>query len=142
MEPDRVWHVVTNPAWRPFTDADVPGYVLLLACAAVLVILTVWTYVGSAASTPRRVGTLIALRLGALLLAILLALRPAAAITEIPKLPSTLIIVVDSSESMSVKDEANYTRWEVVRKVLEKAGPILDHMRDDQQTTIYVYHFN
>ena len=142
MEPDRVWHVVTNPAWRPFTDADVPGYVLLLAAAAALVVLTIWTYVGSAASTPRRIGTLIALRLGALLLAILLALRPAAAITEIPKLPSTLIIVVDASESMGVRDEANFTRWEVVRRVLEKAGPVLDQMRDDQQTTIHVYHFS
>src|SRR3954470_22058416 len=142
MEPDRVWHVVTNPAWRPFTDADVPGYVLLLACAAALVVLTVWTYVGSAASTPKRIGILIALRLGALLLAILLALRPAPAITEIPKLPSTLIIVVDASESMSVKDEANFTRWEVVQKALAKCGPLLHQMREDQQTTIYVYHFS
>src|SRR5256885_10455389 len=105
MEPDRVWHVVTNPAWRPFTDADVPGYVLLLACAAVLVGLTIWTYTGAAASSPRRVGILIGLRLLALLLAVLLALRPAAAMPEIPKLPSTLIIVVDAADSMSGKDE-------------------------------------
>jgi uncharacterized membrane protein len=142
MEPDRIWQVVTNPAWRPITDNDIPGYVFLLAAAAALIGLTVWTYVGSAASTPKRIGTLIALRLIALLLAILLALRPAAAITEIPKLPSTLIIVVDASESMSVRDEASFTRWEVVQKALQKAGPILDQMRDDQQTTIYVYHFS
>jgi uncharacterized membrane protein len=142
MEPDRIWQVVTNPAWRPITDNDTPGYVFLLAAAAALIGLTVWTYVGSAASTPKRIGTLIALRLIALLLAILLALRPAAAITEIPKLPSTLIIVVDASESMSVRDEASFTRWEVVQKALQKAGPILDQMRDDQQTTIYVYHFS
>src|SRR3954468_14580923 len=140
MEPDRIWNVVTNPAWRPLTESDLPGYVILLACAALLVGLTVWTYTGSSATSPRRVTTLIGLRLFALLLAILLALRPAAAITEIPKLPSTLIIVVDASESMSVKDEANFTRWEVVQKALEKAGPLLDQMRDDQQTTVYVYH--
>jgi uncharacterized membrane protein len=142
VEPDRIWNVVTNPAWRPITEHDLPGYVALLAVAGVLVILTIFTYTGSAASSPRRVGTLIALRLLALLLAVVLALRPSAAITEIPKLPSTLIIVVDSSESMSVKDEANFTRWEVVQKMLEKCGPILDQMRDDQQTTIYVYHFS
>src|SRR5688500_10869515 len=142
MEPDRIWHVVTNPAWRPFTDADLPGYVFLLVCAALLVGITIWTYVGAAASTPRRVGTLIALRLFALLLAILLALRPAAAITEIPKLSSTLIVVVDASESMSVKDEANSTRWEAVRTVLDKCGPLLDQMRDDQQTAIDLYHFS
>jgi uncharacterized membrane protein len=142
VEPDRIWHVVTNPAWRPFTEYDVPGYVGLIAVAAFLVFLTIWTYTGSAASTPRRIGTLIALRLGALLLAVLLALRPAAAITEIPKLPSTLLIVIDASESMSVKDEANFTRWEAVQKALEKCGPILDQMREDQQTTIYLYHFS
>jgi uncharacterized membrane protein len=142
MEPDRIWHVVTNPAWRPFSDSDLPGYVALGVVAAILVLLTISTYTGSAASTPRRVGTLIALRLLALALAVLLALRPAAAITEIPKLPSTLILVVDSSESMSVKDEANFTRWETVRRVLDKCGPLLDQMRDDQQTTVYLYHFS
>jgi uncharacterized membrane protein len=142
MEPDRIWQVVTNPAWRPITDNDTPGYVFLLVAAAALIGLTVWTYVGAKASTPRRVGILIALRLFALLLAVLLALRPSAAITEIPKLPSTLLIVVDSSESMSVKDEANFTRWEVVKRTLEKCGSLLDQMRDDQQTTIYVYHFD
>jgi uncharacterized membrane protein len=141
MEPERIWHVVTNPAWRPVSDADLPWYIGLAAVAGLLVFLTIATYTGSAASTPRRVGTLIALRLIALLLAILLALRPAAAITEIPKLPSTLIIVVDSSESMTIKDEANYTRWEVVRKMIDKCGPLLDQLRDDQQTTIYLYHF-
>jgi uncharacterized membrane protein len=142
MEPDRIWQVATNPAWRPITDHDTIGYVLLLAVAVALIALTIWTYTGSAASSPRRIGALIALRLTALLLAILLALRPAAAITEIPKLPSTLIIVIDASESMSVKDEANFTRWEVVKRALEKSGPILDQMREDQQTTIYVYHFS
>jgi len=141
VEPERIWHVVTNPAWRPVSDADLPWYIGLAAVAGLLVLLTIATYTGSAASSPRRIGTLIALRLFALLLAVLLALRPAAAITEVPKLPSTLLIVVDSSESMTIKDEANYTRWEVVRKMLEKCGPLLDQLRDDQQTTIYVYHF-
>jgi uncharacterized membrane protein len=133
---------VTNPAWRPITESDLPGYIILLAVAALLILLTISTYTGSAASTPRRIMTLIGLRLFALLLAVLLALRPSAAITEIPKLPSTLIIVVDSSESMSVKDETIYTRWDAVQKILEKCGPLLDQMRDDQQTTIYLYHFS
>lgn len=141
MEPERIWHVVTNPAWRPYSERDTFWYLVLLAIAGFLVLLTISTYKGSAASTPRRVGMLIGLRLFALFLAILLTLRPSAAITEIPKLPSTLIIVVDSSESMTIKDEANYTRWEVVKKMMDKCGPLLDQMRDDQLTTVYLYHF-
>ena len=123
-------------------DADPAWYVGLAAVALVIVGLTVWTYTGSATSTRKRVGILIGLRLTALLLAVLLALRPAAAITEIPKLPSTLIIVLDSSESMTIRDEAGSTRWEVVQKAMEKAGPLLEEMREDQQTTVYVYHFD
>lgn len=142
MEPERIWHLVTNPAWRPLTEADTPGYVFLFVAGLALIGLTVWTYLGSAGSTPRRVGILITLRLTALLLAVLLALRPSAAITEIPKLPSTLIVVVDSSESMTVKDEANYTRWDFVRKELERCGPLFDQLRDEQQVTIYLYHFH
>ena len=106
MEPERIWHVVTNPAWRPLTESDLPGY-----------------------SDPRRRGRdphsahHFNVRLGrqhaatdhhadrpaalALLLAVLLALRPSAAITEIPSCPRRFIIVIDSSESMSIKDEAS-----------------------------------
>ena len=69
MQPDRIWNVVTNPAWRPLTSADVPGYVVLAVCAAALVGLTLWTYLGSAQTTPRRLFTLIVLRLVALIIA-------------------------------------------------------------------------
>lgn len=142
VEPERIWHLVTNPAWRPFTDADLFGYLALVGVAGLLVALTVSTYTGSAASTPRRVTILIGLRLLALLLAVLLALRPAASITEVPRLPSTLLIVVDSSESMGVRDETIFTRWEAVKKALAGADSLLNQLRDDQQTTIYLYHFN
>jgi uncharacterized membrane protein len=141
MESEHVWQLVTNPAWRPLTESDTPGYIFLGACATLLIGLTIWTYIGSSASSSRRIGILIALRLAALLLAIITALRPAASITEIPKLPSTLIVVVDSSESMTVKDEANYTRWEVVQKVIGQCEPLFNQLRDDQQVTIYQYHF-
>lgn len=142
MEAERIWQLVTKPAWRPITSNDTPGYLLLGASAVLLIFLTVWTYLGSAQSTPRRLFTLIGLRLLALSIAILMAIRPAAAITEIPKLPSTLIVVIDSSESMSIKDEANYTRWEAIQRALEKSGPLFDQLKNDQQVTIYEYHFS
>lgn len=142
MQPERTWNLTTNPAWRAFTDTDQFGYLFLLMAAALLVILTIWTYVGSANTTPRRLIILIVLRLLALLIAILTTLRPSAAVFENPREPSTLILVIDSSESMSVNDEANYTRWEVVQKVLSQSQPLLQQLKEDQQVTIYQYHFN
>ena len=143
MEPDRIWNVVTNPAWRPITDADLPGYVLLLACAAISSASRSGPTPAPPPARPKRIGILIALRLPALLLAVLLALRPAAAITEIPKLPSTLIIVVDSSESMSRQGRGQLHplggRPEGAGEVPARCST---EMREDQHTTIYVYHFS
>jgi uncharacterized membrane protein len=142
MEPDAVYTIVTNPAWRPFTDIDLPGYVVIAAVAAVLVGFTVWTYLGSAQTTPRRLLLLVLLRLLALVVAILTALRPALAITDQPRIPSTLIIVVDNSESMTFRDEYNsMSRWEVVQQQLKKCEPLLEELKNDQQVTVYVYRF-
>jgi uncharacterized membrane protein len=141
MESVRTWELATNPAWRPITDADFVGYAILFGAAGLLVLLTVWTYLGNVRGTPKRVTTLIALRLLALLMAVIMAVRPAASLTEIPKLPSTLIVAIDSSESMSVKDEANYTRWQVIQKVLEQSKGVLEQLQNDQQVTVYLYHF-
>ncbi|MEZ6139957.1 MAG: glutamine amidotransferase [Zavarzinella sp.] len=142
MEPTTVWKIATNPAWRPFTEADQYGYIGLGVVAAILVGLTIWTYRGSGQSTPRRITMLVTLRLMALVVAILVALRPAASITEIPKLPSTLIVVLDSSESMTIKDEPNSTRWETVQQALSKSEELFNQLKNDQQVTVYVYHFN
>lgn len=142
MQPERTWNLTSNPAWRVFTDTDQFGYMLLIGAAILLIVLTVWTYLGSVNTTPRRLTILIVLRLLALLIAVLTTLRPSASVFEIPREPSTLIIVIDSSESMSVNDEANYTRWEVVQKVLSQSQTLMQQLKDEQQVTIYQYHFN
>ena len=142
MQPDYIWNVVTNPAWRPFTNTDAPGYVILAACAAVLVGLTLWTYLGAVQTTPRRLAILVTLRLVALFIAILTTLRPAISEIEQPRLPSTLILVVDVSESMSLNDEYDkLSRWEVARRAMEKAAPILQQLETEQQVTVYSYVF-
>ena len=129
MEPDRIWNMVFNPAWRPFTNADVPGYFILGGAGLVLIILTVWTYLGSTQVTPRRLATLVTLRLLALLIAILMAIRPSVSVTDQPKLPSTLILAIDVSESMTVRDEFDsQTRWQVVQNALKKAEPLLERL--------------
>jgi hypothetical protein len=142
MQPDRVWNVVTNPAWRPLTNADVPGYVVLAVCAAALVGLTLWTYLGNPQTTTRRLFVLIALRLLALVIAVLTALRPALAVTDQPRVKSTIVIVLDASESMAVTDESDkLSRSEVMRRVMEKCAPLLKQLEDEQQVTVHLYHF-
>src|SRR5262245_45399651 len=91
-----------DPTW-PWSLSPV-GLPALVVVALLLVGLTVWTYVGVARATPRRVAALIALRLAALLLVLLMVLRPAVASRDELKVPSTLLIIPDLSESMTVQD--------------------------------------
>jgi hypothetical protein len=143
MESDRIWNLITNPAWRPLTNADAPGYVVIAISAVVLVGLTIWTYVGAAQTTPRRLFLLVGLRLLALIIAILTALRPALSITDQPKQRSTLIIVLDASESMSVTDEYDkLSRWDVLRRNIDKCEPLLKQLIDDQEVTVHLYCFS
>ncbi|MCE9531522.1 MAG: VWA domain-containing protein, partial [Planctomycetes bacterium] len=143
MQPERILNVTTNPAWRPLTNADLPGYVVLAACAAVLVGLTLWTYLGSAQTTPRRLFTLIFLRLLALFVTLLTALRPAISVTEQPRLKSSLIVMLDASESMTVTDEYDkLSRYEVLRRVMEKSEPLLKRLEAEQDVALQLYFFS
>ncbi len=143
MDADRIWNVVTNPAWRPFTNADTPGYFVLAICGLALIGLTLWTYLGSAQVTSRRLFILVFLRLLALIIAILTALRPAVSVTEQPRLKSSLILVLDTSESMTIADEYDkLTRWEVLRRNVEKCEPLLKQLQDEQDVTVHLYGFS
>src|SRR6476660_49149 len=93
-----------NPA-EPWNLSAV-GWPALAAVAAGLIALTLWTYRGLPAAG-RRIGLVLALRLAALAVAVLTAVRPSVGVQEDPKLPSVLIIGIDLSESMTVPDELN-----------------------------------
>lgn len=124
-------------------DPDVLGYVFLAVCAAVLVGLTLWTYLGAAQTTPRRLFVLICLRLLALLIAMITAIRPALSVTEQPRLPSTIILVLDTSESMTLNDEfGRNSRWDVLKSVMEKCEPILKQLQNEQEVTVHLYCFS
>ena len=143
MDSQQLWNVVSNPAWRPLTNADVPGYIVLAVCGAALIGLTVWTYVGSSQTTPRRLFLLVVLRLLALIIAILTALRPAISVTEQPKQKSILVLALDNSESMSITDEYDkLSRWEVLRRNVEKCEPLLKQLHDEQDVTVHLYTFS
>src|SRR5688500_4746263 len=105
------------------------GLPALAVVAVLLVLFTVWTYIGHPQATRRRVLIVLALRLAALAVALITAVRPSVGVNENPKQPAVLIVGVDVSESMTVKDEvAGQARIDAVRKTLEKCQPLFDDL--------------
>src|SRR5579883_1710006 len=109
-------YLTRDPVWPWSLALGIPALALV---ALVIVALTVWTYWNVPRARPRRVVTLIALRLLALLLACLVLLRPSFAFRDDLHLPSTLLILLDASESMTIQDEVGgISRWEYMRRML------------------------
>ncbi len=129
-----------DPAW-PWSMSGV-GLPALAGVALLLAGLTVWTYHGVTNATPRRIIAVLALRLLALLLAILTVLRPAVTFRDDLKLPSTLIIAADLSASMTIKDEVdNQSRWATLQRVLAASHDQLDRLRDEHNVNVVLVRF-
>jgi uncharacterized membrane protein len=115
-------YVTIDPTW-PW---DIPylGVPILLAAAAVLTGLTLWTYLGVANISFGRLLSILSLRLAALLVAFILVLRPSLAEqNEDSFLPGKLLILVDGSTSMNIEDEVpTSTRWDKACAILRAAA--------------------
>jgi uncharacterized membrane protein len=132
--------LVTDPVW-PWSLPYI-GLLPLLVVALVLVALTVGTYLGAAGATRRRVLLLVALRLMALVLAFLVLLRPSLAYRDDLRVPSSLIIVGDGSESMTIQDEYDgQSRWAALLRTLHDCRPTLDRLRDQNNVNVVLYRF-
>jgi uncharacterized membrane protein len=133
--------LTTDPT-SPWSAAGY-GLPLLAALALLLTGLTVWTYLGSRGSTFRRMLAVLALRLGALLLAFLALLRPALAFRGELLHPSVLVIALDDSESMTIQDEFDgLSRWERAQQVLRKCEPELRKLRENYEVTVALHRFS
>ncbi|MDB5307340.1 MAG: hypothetical protein JWO38_1542 [Gemmataceae bacterium] len=131
----------TRPAY-PWSVYPI-GLPALGLVALLLVVFTVWTYLGHPQATRRRVVTVLVLRLLALVVALLTAVRPSVGFQEEPKIPSVLLVGVDLSESMTVKDEVNnQARVDAVRRTLDRCQPTLDELAADQNVNVVVYSFS
>lgn len=127
-----------DPA-APWSFALVGGPALA-AVAVLLVMLTLWSYRRHPQASRRRITILITLRILALLLTLLTAVRPSVGVQENPKIPSFLLIGVDLSESMTVPDELNNRpRIEAVRKTFERCQPTLDELKNEQNVEVVLY---
>ena len=121
-------YITVDPTW-PW-DTPIVGLPALALVGLVLVGLTIWTYVGVQKVTRARLATILMLRLGALIVACLLVLRPALAQQDDDTImPGKLLILVDSSESMNIADESDSrSRWDTARDILRKPE-VLDALK-------------
>ncbi len=96
---------------------------VVAVASLIVLILTIWAYQQRLRGTTggwRWVA--LGLRLAAVILCLLAALRPSLMLDEKQKTKSAVIFLIDASESMGLNDEAaSQTRWTVARKAVDAA---------------------
>lgn len=111
--------------------------------ALVVTALTLWAY------RERLKGTrggwryvALALRLGAIILCFLAALRPAVLINEKRKENASVVVLLDATESMNITDEVGgQSRWKVASKAVEQARKAIAGGKDGQ-LELKIYQFD
>jgi uncharacterized membrane protein len=118
------------------------GLPALAAVALALIALTVWTYRSVPGVGRQRMAAILALRLLALLMTCLVLVRPALVSRDDLRTPSTLLILLDSSESMTILDAFdNQSRWDFLRRMLKDCQPVLQQLQDENNVTVRLYGF-
>lgn len=136
--------IPTSPLapWNSTWGSIPIGTLALLLVAVFLVAVTLWTYLGHPQASRKRVTIILILRLIALLIALLTAIRPSVRVEEEPKPdPSVLLIGVDFSQSMTVKDELKQARIDAVKRKLEECRPLLEELERDRAVETIIYKF-
>ena len=114
---------------------------LFVALPALVIGLTIWSYVGIPNASVGRIGWILLLRLSAMLFVLLIALRPSISISDKKTVRSNLYMVLDSSESMTIQDESDQSsRWDHLQRTLEESKPLLKQL-EKQDTEIKWLHF-
>jgi uncharacterized membrane protein len=129
-----------DPAW-PWSSGGL-GLEVFICVGLVLVGLTFWTYSGTRGASRKRIQILIALRLAALAVACLAVLRPSVAVHDELRVPSTVLLAIDHSESMQVQDQhKNQSRWEYLQRLVAECRPQIDELRDKHNIVVIPYRF-
>lgn len=118
------------------------GGLMFFALPALLVGITIWTYIGIPRATTSRIGIILFVRLMAMMLAFLVAFRPSLAIFDKQSVRSIIYLLLDSSESMTILDEADQTsRWDHLQQVLKDNDPLLKKLQL-QDTEVKAFQFS
>ena len=132
----------TELTWQLVDPWTKSGWLILGGSAALLTLLTLWTYWGVRGVGTRKLLTVLGLRLLALVIACLLLTRPGLAMRDTTPVPSTLLILVDQSLSMSIRDGGDgKTRWEAVRRIWrsDDVQRALGPLQNEQLVTLVYY---
>jgi uncharacterized membrane protein len=129
-----------DPVWPwHLSPWGLPGLALV---ALTLIVLTVWTYSAVPGVGRQRMIAVLGLRLAALAMACLILVRPALISRDDLRTPSTLLILLDGSESMTIQDSFdNQTRWDYQRRLLADCQPVLQQLQDENNVTVRFYRF-
>lgn len=120
-------HWTLNPVGGGWTVAII-AIVLLALCAMR----------PGLALPPRRRLTLVALRVLACLMVIFALLRPEVVRTKTETLRAALLVLLDSSKSMTVEDSlAGRSRWDAAVDLLEQSGDSLQRLARDNDVLAY-----
>jgi uncharacterized membrane protein len=93
--------------------------------------LGVATYLGLGKVAPRRLRGIIALRLLALLLTLIAILRPSLGFPDRTQPRGQVIVAMDESRSMTVRDESGKrSRWEVLLQSVQECEPLVRRLAD------------
>lgn len=115
-------------------------YVVALA-ALIVTALTVWAYAQRMRGTTGRWRWFaLGLRLSAVLLCLLAALRPSVILQQKKKQPASVVFLTDVSKSMQFKDEAGgKSRWETARATLDLARPVAKNLGPNLDVKYYQF---
>lgn len=129
--------MLTLPDWMPSLEPVLP-LAIIIAAAVIIVLLTVWTYAGSSARTRRLRYSLIGLRLLALIIALFIIIRPVWIYKEQIRRPGKIIVMLDSSRSMQVKDEEpeGTSRWINALKEWTEVKDMIETWEKDYQLRV------
>jgi len=128
------WQPILDPLWH---------WGAIVTSIALLAALAVWTYQGVRRLRGRPRMLLVGLRLALLVLVLILLLRPSWARTVIETAPGTIVVLIDGTKSMEVRDESPaLSRWAAARREWERAQPAIGTLKDTLQIEIAPYQFD
>ena len=121
-------------------SVDPVGGFWFTASVAVLLALVLLVGPRGKSLAPRRRMILTALRGLTALLLLLAMLRPTLVSTDINKVPGSLLLLADSSRSMSIEDSlGNQSRWDALQASLAEAGDQFDKLAESWDVKLYQF---